>query len=238
MTGAPASGTAGPDPLRIVVADDQASIREGLAIMLDLLPGIDVVATAADGDEALAQVGRHHPDVVLMDLHMPRMDGVEATRRLARDHPRVAVVVLTTYVDDTSVLNALRAGARSYLTKDADRADIAAALYAARSGLAVLDPRARGALLAGAPAAPATAPATAPPPPRDGPPPDGLTAREAEVLALAARGLSNQEIGATLFLSNNTVKTHINRIFAKTGCRDRVAAANYARRHGLADAPP
>ncbi|MGW4746910.1 response regulator transcription factor [Streptomyces sp. NPDC004290] len=230
MTGGPAHGPAEADPLRIVVADDQASIREGLAIMLDLLPGIEVVATAADGEEALAQVGRHHPDAVLMDLHMPRLDGVEATRRLAREHPGVAVVVLTTYVDDTSVLTALRAGARSYLSKDADRADIAAALHAARSGLAVLDPRARGALLAGADGERAARAGL-----REGPSPDGLTARESEVLALMARGLSNREIGATLFLSNNTVKTHINRIFAKTGCRDRVAAAHYARRHGLTD---
>ncbi|MFD9610699.1 response regulator [Streptomyces sp. NPDC059083] len=230
MTGGPAHGPAEADPLRIVVADDQASIREGLAIMLDLLPGIEVVATAADGEEALAQVGRHHPDAVLMDLHMPRLDGVEATRRLAREHPGVAVVVLTTYVDDTSVLTALRAGARSYLSKDADRADIAAALHAARSGLAVLDPRARGALLAGADGERAARAVL-----REGPSPDGLTARESEVLALMARGLSNREIGATLFLSNNTVKTHINRIFAKTGCRDRVAAAHYARRHGLTD---
>ncbi|MEK2494773.1 response regulator transcription factor [Kitasatospora purpeofusca] len=226
-SGRPASGP--PAALRIVVADDQASIREGLAIMLDLLPGIEVVATAADGEEALVQAERHRPDAVLMDLHMPRMDGIEATRRLAAEHPAIAVVVLTTYVDDASVLTALRAGARSYLTKDADRADIAAALHAARSGLAVLDPRARGALLAGAGAAP---PGGTPAPP--GPPPDGLTAREAEVLALVADGLSNQEIGAALFLSGNTVKTHINRIFAKTGCRDRVAAANYARRHGVA----
>ncbi|MFF3771529.1 response regulator [Streptomyces sp. NPDC002232] len=230
MTGGPAHGPAEADPLRIVVADDQASIREGLAIMLDLLPGIEVVATAADGEEALAQVGRHQPDAVLMDLHMPRLDGVEATRRLAREHPGVAVVVLTTYVDDTSVLTALRAGARSYLSKDADRADIAAALHAARSGLAVLDPRARGALLAGADGERAARAGL-----REGPSPDGLTARESEVLALMARGLSNREIGATLFLSNNTVKTHINRIFAKTGCRDRVAAAHYARRHGLTD---
>ncbi|MEU5921711.1 response regulator transcription factor [Streptomyces sp. NPDC047141] len=230
MTGGPAHGPAEVDPLRIVVADDQASIREGLAIMLDLLPGIEVVATAADGEEVLAQVGRHHPDAVLMDLHMPRLDGVEATRRLAREHPGVAVVVLTTYVDDTSVLTALRAGARSYLSKDADRADIAAALHAARSGLAVLDPRARGALLAGADGERAARAGL-----REGPSPDGLTARESEVLALMARGLSNREIGATLFLSNNTVKTHINRIFAKTGCRDRVAAAHYARRHGLTD---
>ncbi|MGW4853303.1 response regulator [Streptomyces sp. NPDC004288] len=230
MTGGSAHGAAEADPLRIVVADDQASIREGLAIMLDLLPGIEVVATAADGEEVLAQVGRHHPDAVLMDLHMPRLDGVEATRRLAREHPGVAVVVLTTYVDDTSVLTALRAGARSYLSKDADRADIAAALHAARSGLAVLDPRARGALLAGADGERAARAGL-----REGPSPDGLTARESEVLALMARGLSNREIGATLFLSNNTVKTHINRIFAKTGCRDRVAAAHYARRHGLTD---
>ncbi|MFJ4674313.1 response regulator [Kitasatospora sp. NPDC088783] len=208
--------------------------------MLGLLPGIEVVATAADGEEAVAQVERHRPDAVLMDLHMPRLDGTGATRVLAREHPGVAVVVLTTYVDDASVLAALRAGACSYLTKDADRADIAAALRAAHGGFAVLDPRVRGALLAAAGPAPDPPPFPdpAPAPAPEGPRPDGLTAREAEVLALVARGLSNREIGAALFLSNNTVKTHINRIFAKTGCRDRVAVVHYARQHGLGGPVP
>ncbi|WP_413811300.1 response regulator [Streptomyces sp. OE57] len=217
-------------PLRIVVADDQASVREGLVLMLDLLPDIDVVGSAADGQQALDQVAEHHPDAILLDLHMPVLDGTEATRRLTAEHPEVAVVVLTTYADDTSVLETLRAGARAYLTKDADRLHIARTLHSAVAGLSVLDPRVQATLLAAA-----SAP-TAPPPGPDAvgrPLPDGLTPREAEILTLMARGMTNAEIAAALFLSGNTVKTHINRVFTKTGSRDRVAAARYARDHGL-----
>jgi DNA-binding NarL/FixJ family response regulator len=231
-------------PLRIVIADDQASVREGLVLLLGGLPGIEVVGAAADGEQALEQVAEHKPDAILLDLHMPVLDGIGATRRLATEHPGVAVVVLTTYADDTSVLEALRAGARSYLTKDADRSDIARALEAAASGLTVFDPRVHATLLAaaspgvagaaapdGASAAPGPgsgAPARRPPAP-----PDGLTQREVEILNLIAQGLTNGEIADRLFLSNHTIKTHINRIFAKTGSRDRVAAIAYAQRHNL-----
>jgi DNA-binding NarL/FixJ family response regulator len=213
-------------PLRIVIADDQASVREGLVLLLGGLPGIEVVGAAADGRQALDLVAEHEPDAILLDLHMPVLDGLGATRRLAAEHPRVAVVVLTTYADDSSVLEALHAGARSYLTKDADRADIARALQAAAGGLTVLDPRVHAMLLQAA-----TAPAK--PGAGAGPPPDGLTQREVEILSLIARGLTNPEIAAQLFLSNHTVKTHINRIFAKTGSRDRAAAIGYAHRHHL-----
>jgi DNA-binding NarL/FixJ family response regulator len=209
-------------PLRVVIADDQASVREGLVLLLGGLPGIDVVGAAADGEQALELVAEHQPDAILLDLHMPVLDGIGATHRLAADHPRVAIVVLTTYVDDTSVLEALRAGARSYLTKDADRTDIAQALRAAAGGLAVFDPRVHATLLA------ATSPAAASPDP-----PDGLTQREVEILSLIAQGLTNGEIAERLFLSNHTIKTHINRIFAKTGSRDRVAAIAYAQRHHI-----
>jgi len=211
-------------PLRIVIADDQASVREGLVLLLGGLPGIDAVGAAADGEQAVALVAEHRPDAILLDLHMPVLDGIGATRRLAAEHPGVAIVVLTTYADDDSVLEALRAGARSYLTKDADRADIARALSAAADGLAVLDPRVPAMLLAAA-RAPVRAAAA----------PDGLTGREAEILGLIARGLTNPEIAARLFLSNHTIKTHINRIFAKTGSRDRVAAIGYAHRHGIGE---
>jgi len=211
-------------PLRIVIADDQASVREGLVLLLGGLPGIDAVGAAADGEQAVALVAEHRPDAILLDLHMPVLDGIGATRRLAAEHPGVAIVVLTTYADDDSVLDALRAGARSYLTKDADRADIARALSAAADGLAVLDPRVPAMLLAAA-RAPVRAAAA----------PDGLTGREAEILGLIARGLTNPEIAARLFLSNHTIKTHINRIFAKTGSRDRVAAIGYAHRHGIGE---
>ncbi|GAA2300844.1 response regulator [Streptomyces violaceusniger] len=231
-------------PLRIVVADDQASVREGLVLMLDLLPDIDVVGSAANGQQALDRVAEHHPDAILLDLHMPVLDGTEATRRLTAEHPEVAVVVLTTYADDTSVLETLRAGARAYLTKDADRLHIARTLHSAVAGLSVLDPRVQATLLAAAsaptvpppgPAAAPSGPAAAPrgPDAAGRPLPDGLTRREAEILTLMARGMTNAEIAAALFLSGNTVKTHINRVFAKTGSRDRVAATRYARDHGL-----
>ena len=229
--------TAG-QPLRVVIADDQASVREGLVLLLGGLPGINVVGAAADGEQALELVAEHQPDAILLDLHMPVLDGIGATRRLVAEHPGVAIVVLTTYVDDTSVLEALRAGARSYLTKDADRTDIAQALQAAAGGLTVLDPRVHATLLAatspaaaspgGLSAAPGSAPAAQPPDP-----PDGLTQREVEILSLIAQGLTNGEIAERLFLSNHTIKTHINRIFAKTGSRDRVAAIAYAQRHNI-----
>jgi DNA-binding NarL/FixJ family response regulator len=219
-------------PLRIVVADDQAAVREGLVLLLGGLPDIDVVGAAADGERALELVAEHQPDAILLDLHMPVLDGIGATRRLTAEHPGVAIVVLTTYVDDTSVREALQAGARSYLTKDADRSEIAQALQAATRGLTVLDSRVQTALLEAAaapaapavPAAPAAGPSTAP---------DGLTEREVEILRLIVQGLTNPEIAARLFLSTHTIKTHVNRIFAKTGSRDRAAAIGYAHRHQL-----
>ncbi len=218
-------------PLRIVIADDQASVREGLVLLLGGLPGIDVVGAAGDGQQALDLIAEHQPDAILLDLHMPVLDGLGVTRRLVAEHPGVAIVVLTTYADDGTVLEALRAGARSYLTKDADRADIAQALHAAASGLTVLDPRVHATLLqatvAPQPAAQGEAPG------RAAPLPDGLTEREAEILALIVQGLTNPEIAARLFLSNHTVKTHINRIFAKTGSRDRAAAIGYAHSHQI-----
>jgi DNA-binding NarL/FixJ family response regulator len=212
--------------LRVVIADDQASVREGLVLLLGGLPGIEVVGAAADGKQAVALVAEHKPDAILLDLHMPVLDGIGATRRLAADHPEVAVVVLTTFADDSSVLDALHAGARSYLTKDADHTEIAKALEAAAGGLSVFDPRVHATLLA------ATA-ASASPEPAAAPPPDGLTDREAEILSLIARGMTNPEIAAQLFLSNHTIKTHISRIFAKTGSRDRAAAIGYAHRHNI-----
>ena len=218
-------------PLRLVIADDQASVREGLVLLLGGLPGIDVVGAAADGEQALELVAEHKPDAILLDLHMPVLDGTAATRRLTAEHPGVAIVILTTYVDDTSVLDALRAGARSYLTKDADRTDIARALQAAAGGLTVFDPRVHDTLLAAADAA--ARPDPGPADPGRAAPPDGLTQREAEILALIGTGLTNPEIAERLYLSNHTVKTHINRIFAKTGSRDRAAAIGYARRHHL-----
>ena len=221
MTTAPAGA-----PLRLVIADDQASVRQGLVLLLNAVPDIEVVGAAADGEQALDLVAEHHPDAILLDLHMPVLDGIGAIRRLTAEHPEVAIVVLTTYADDSSVLDALRAGARSYLTKDADYTEIARALRAAVGGLAVFDPRVHATLLA---ATQAPKPEPAP----SAPPPDGLTQREAEILGMIAHGMTNPEIAAQLFLSNHTVKTHISRIFAKTGSRDRAAAIGYAHRHNI-----
>jgi DNA-binding NarL/FixJ family response regulator len=227
MTDVPAAAA----KLRIVVADDQASVREGLSIMLGLMPDIEVVGSAANGQEALDRVAQTRPDAILLDLNMPVLDGTETTRRLRALHPEVAVVVLTTYADDTSVLAALQAGARSYLTKDADREDIAQALRSAVSGLSVLDPAVQATLVAAAAGQREKGPGGRKFPDRL---PDGLTQREAEILSMIAGGMTNPDIAAELFLSAHTVKSHINRIFAKTGSADRTAAIRYARDHDLA----
>ena len=217
--------------MKILVVDDQRVVREGLATIVSSLEGMEVVGQAANGEEAVALAVEHQPDVVLMDLRMPVMDGAEATSAIRSRLSGAQVVVLTTYADDESIITALSAGAMGYLTKDATREDIRRALEAAAAGQSVLDPAAQAALLgaarAGAPAGPAATPA-----PRELP--DGLTEREVEVLALLARGLSNPEIAQHLYVAEATVKTHINRIFAKTHSRDRVQAAVYAREHGLA----
>ncbi|MFJ9825162.1 response regulator [Streptomyces sp. NPDC101160] len=211
--------------MKVLIVDDQTIIRDGLVTICERLPGIEVVAVAGDGEQALAAVAEHSPDVVLMDLRMPRMDGIEATRRITAGHPGTHVVVLTTYSDDESIQAALAAGALGYLTKDAAREDIDRALRAAARGQALLDPAVHARLVALARQQPAPGSAELP---------DGLTAREAEVLAGMAQGLSNREIARSLFVSEATVKTHVNRVFAKTGSRDRGQAIAYAHRRGLA----
>jgi DNA-binding NarL/FixJ family response regulator len=215
-------------PIRVMVVDDQALVREGLMTLLEAAPEIKPVAAAGDGEEAVALCARHRPDVVLMDLRMPKLDGVEATRRIRAAQPETEIVVLTTHADEASILDALQAGARGYLTKDAGIAEIARAVHAAADHQALLDPVVQSRLLAAASAGvrPAPSPQSLP---------DGLTPREAEVLSLIARGLSNGEIAATLVVSEATVKTHINHVFAKIGARDRAQAVHYAYTHGLAD---
>jgi DNA-binding NarL/FixJ family response regulator len=220
-----------PAPLRIVIADDQASVREGLVLLLGLLPDIEVLGAAADGQQAIDLVAQHQPDAILLDLRMPVMDGIEVTRKLTELHPAVAIVVLTTYADDASILTALAAGACSYLTKDADRAEIASALRSAVTGLSVLAPTVRAALLA---AATRSGPAQEAPPALPEVLPGGLTRREAEILVMMARGMTNPDIAAALYLSAHTIKSHINRIFAKTGSADRAAAVRYAADQHLA----
>jgi DNA-binding NarL/FixJ family response regulator len=211
------------DPIRVLLADDQRVVREGLAMLLDLLPGVEVVGTAADGEEAVRLALARAPDIVLMDLRMPRCDGIEATRRLAQERPETRVIALTTYADEPTVLNALRAGARGYLTKDAGAEEIAHAIEAVARGEAALDTAVQRHVVAAL--ADATDAAALP---------DGLTPREAEVLGLIADGLSNAEIAERLVVSRATVKSHVNRVFAKAGVRDRAQAVAYAYRNGLA----
>ncbi|MFD9034743.1 response regulator [Streptomyces sp. NPDC059567] len=233
---------------RVIVADDQSMVREGIVLVLGLLPGIEVVGAARDGEEAVALTAELAPDVVLMDLRMPRCDGVEATRRIRSEHPDTEVVVLTTYADDDSLFPALRAGARGYLTKDAGGEEIVRAVHDVLDGRAGLAPAVQRRLLEqlmaqpqgrspfrGGPAEAAQGGWRGPQHGESGP--DGLTEREAEVLGLVADGLSNQEVARRLGISTATVKTHINNLFAKIGVRDRVQAVRYAYQHGLV-APP
>ncbi|MBJ6640721.1 response regulator transcription factor [Streptomyces sp. DHE7-1] len=214
-------------PARVVVADDQTVVREGIVMLLGLLPGLEVVGSAGDGEEAVRLVAELAPDVVLMDLRMPRCDGVEATRRIRSEYPGTQVVVLTTFGDDESLFPALHAGARGYLTKDAGGDEIVRAVQSVLSGEAGLAPSVQRRLLERL-----SEPAPAPVPVATEAP-DGLTAREAEVLVLIAEGLSNQEIARRLHVSTATVKTHINNLFAKTGLKDRAQAVRYAYAKGL-----
>ncbi len=230
--------------IRVLVADDQGLVREGLMTLLDAAPGIEPVGAASDGTQAVALCAELLPDVVLMDLRMPNMDGVEATRQIRAAHPDIEIVVLTTHADEASILDALGAGARGYLTKDAGIAEISRAVQAAAAHQGLLDPLVQQQLLAAATARPAPASQgpeagelIPPARPQSTPPatlPDDLTPREAEVLSLIARGLSNREIAAELFVSEATVKTHINHLFSKIDARDRAQAVHYAYTHGLA----
>jgi DNA-binding NarL/FixJ family response regulator len=216
------------DQIQVLIADDQGVIREGLAMVLGLLPGVEVVGAARDGQEAVDLAAERQPDIVLMDLRMPRCDGVAATRQLRQQQPHVKVIVLTTYADDQSVIEALRAGARGYLTKDASSAEIHRALQQVLDDRAAIDPAVQHHLVdAIATGVPQRAPAL----------PAGLTAREAEVLSLIAAGLSNSEIAAQLVVSEGTVKSHVNHLFAKVGARDRAQAVSYAYQHNLAIRP-
>lgn len=203
---------------RVVVADDQTVVREGLVLILGMLPDIEVVGAAADGEQAVALVAAERPDVVLMDLRMPRLDGVAATRRIRADFPETQVVVLSTYADDDSVFAALRAGARGYLTKDAPSSALAEAIATVCRGDAHFEPSVQRRLVD------AVRPTE----------PTALTPRETDVLRLIAAGRSNVEIAQRLYITQATVKTHINNLFAKTGVRDRAQAVTYAFRHGLA----
>jgi DNA-binding NarL/FixJ family response regulator len=215
-------------PIRVLIADDQRVVRDGLSMLVGLIDGVEVLGTACDGVEAVELAQRELPDVVLMDLRMPRMEGAEATRAIRAALPDTRVLILTTYADDESLFGALQAGARGYLTKDASAEEIERAIRALMAGQTHLDPTIQQRLVAAVldaspiPGAPSRAL------------PDNLPAREAEVLELIAAGQSNAEIAETLVVSPATVKTHVNRIFYKTGARDRAQAVRYAYQHGIA----
>jgi DNA-binding NarL/FixJ family response regulator len=230
--------TPAPAPIRVLIADDQRVVREGLSMLVALIDDVEVVGAACDGAEAVRLAEAHRPDVILMDLRMPGLDGIAATGLLRERLPAARVLVLSTYADEDAIVPALRAGARGYLTKDASAEQIEAAIRAVHAGQTYLDPAVQERLVAAVIRSPdpadlagtgtGTGTGTG-----SRPPPDGLTTREAEVLALLASGLSNAEIAQRLYLSHATVKTHINRIFAKTGARDRAQAVRYAYQHGL-----
>ena len=211
--------------VRVLVVDDQQLVRDGIASLLGIQPGIEVVGTAADGAEAVAKALESAPDVVLMDVRMPGMDGVAATRELRRDLPACRVVMLTTFDDDEYVTQALRAGASGYLLKDLGAADLAAAVRLTHAGVAPLAAgvAARLAEATRTPGAPGTAGGAA----------GALTGREVEILRLVAKGATNREIGRALFVSEGTVKNHVSRVLSRLGLRDRTQAAIYAREHGL-----
>ncbi len=219
--------------IRVLIADDQPVVRDGLAMLLGLIGDVEIVATAADGVEAVERARAERPDIVLMDLRMPRLEGADATRQILAANPSTRVLILTTYADDQFLFPALQAGARGYLTKDATAEEIERAIRALIAGHTHLDPAVQQRLVRAVVDQTPPTPAGQPPP-SSVPDLDQLTPREVEVLKLIAAGLSNVEIADKLVLSNATVKTHINRIFYKTGARDRAQAVRYAFQHGLA----
>jgi NarL family two-component system response regulator LiaR len=214
--------------IRILVADDHPIVRQGLSQLLELQPGMTIVAVARDGAEAVALARQHQPDVVLMDLMMPELDGVEATKALSQDCPETHVVVLTSHHQDAMVFPAIAAGATSYLLKSATPDEVIEAVRAAARGEARLSPRVAQRLMQGVRG--------------DLPSAESLTTRELEVLRLVARGLDNQAIADELDVSAKTVKSHVSNVLGKLGLADRTQAAVYALRQGIApleeDTPP
>lgn len=221
------------DGIRVLLVDDQELIRLGFRLVLEAEPDIAVVGEAADGDEAVHATAALAPDVVLMDVRMPRTDGIAATRAIVAAHPAARVLVLTTFDLDEYAFGALDAGASGFLLKDAQRAELTAAIRAVHRGDAVLAPAVTRRLierLHSSPPPPEPAPASAPDPTTE------LTDREHEVFVAIAQGMTNAEIADHLFLAESTVKSHVGRVLAKVGARDRVHAVILAHRLGLADA--
>lgn len=219
--------------ITVLVIDDQWMIREGLASLAGLDEDIEVVATGADGHEAVQLAGQHRPDVVLMDVRMPRLDGIEAAQRIRAIDDRITVLMLTTFEDRDLIERSLAAGAAGYLTKDIAAADLANAIRSAAAGVVQLTPQVTQILLNRESPSPADAPAPATPPPPLPPGFEDLSPREREVLELVALGLNNREIGERLHLSAGTVKNHVSSILRRLGTSDRTEAAVLATRHGL-----
>lgn len=211
---------------RVLLADDHAIFRHGLSAMLGATPGLEVVGEAATGEEAVQKVEELHPDLVVMDVKMPGMGGIEATRRILASRPQTAVVVLTMFEDDDSVLAAMRAGARGYAFKNTDEDEVLRVIRAVAEGEAHFGPKIAERLMGffDSPE-PARATSTAP----------ELTAREREVLGLLASGKTNKEIAEKLVLSVGTVERHVTNLYAKIGARGRAEATAYAFAHGIVE---
>jgi NarL family two-component system response regulator LiaR len=209
--------------IRVLIVDDHAVVREGLRTFLDLQDGIEVVGEAADGEQGIDEAERLRPDVILMDLVMPKLDGVGAMRELRTRAPDAHVIVLTSFLDDDRLMPAIQAGAAGYLLKDVEPAELARAIRAADAGDAILDPTVAARVVR------AIADGSTPTAPDQ----DRLTRREHEVLTLLARGRSNKRIAYELGISEKTVKTHVGHLFAKLGVTDRTQAALLAVQHGL-----
>ena len=213
-------------PIRVLIVDDHAVVRTGLKVFLDLQPDMEVVGEAADGSEGVAMARRLEPDVVLMDLLMPNMDGVTAIGRIKAELPEIEIVTMTSFIEEENVTSALEAGASGYVLKDADAEEVAAAVRAAYAGEVHLDP-AVARLLAQRM--------------RDRKSPkdelaEPLTEREKDVLRLLGQGMSNKEIGASLFITERTARTYVSNILGKLGLASRTQAALYAVEHKLVDA--
>jgi DNA-binding NarL/FixJ family response regulator len=221
------SELAGRGAVRVLIADDHPVVRAGLRALLSSEPGLAVIAEAGSGEETVTLARLHQPDVVLMDLRMPGAGGLAAIRELSAEQPGVRVLVLTTYDSDADILPAVEAGAAGYLLKDTPRDTLVGAIFAAARGETVLAPSVAGRLVsrlrAGMPESPAGR--------------DTLSARETEVLVLAARGLTNAQIGRELFVSEATVKTHLLRAYAKLGVSGRTAAVTRAMELGVLPSP-